>query len=44
MLVAVLEAVRSTGTALLVATHQPEPLLPVADAHLVLGTGRVRLR
>jgi len=43
-LVAVLEAVRSTGTALLVATHQPEPLLPVADAHLVLGTGRVRLR
>jgi ABC-type multidrug transport system ATPase subunit len=42
-LVAVLEAVRATGTALLVATHQPDPLLPVADAHLVLGEGRVAL-
>ena len=43
-LVAVLEAVRAAGTALLVATHQPDALLPVADARLVLGEGRVRLR
>jgi len=43
-LVAVLEAVRARGTALLVATHQPDPLLPVADARLVLGEGRVALR
>lgn len=43
-LVAVLEALRGRGTALLVATHQPDPLLPVADAHLVLGGGQVALR
>jgi ABC-type multidrug transport system ATPase subunit len=43
-LVAVLGTVRAGGTALLVATHQPDPLLPVADAHLVLGEGRVQLR
>lgn len=43
-LVAVLATVRARETALLVATHQPEPLLPVADAHLVLGAGRVVLR
>jgi ABC-type multidrug transport system ATPase subunit len=43
-LVIVLEAMRTAGTALLVATHQPDPLLLVADAHLVLGQGRVRLR
>ena len=43
-LVVVLDAVRAAGTAVLVATHQPDPLLPVADAHLVLGEGRVALR
>jgi ABC-type multidrug transport system ATPase subunit len=43
-LVVVLDAVRAGGTALLVATHQPDPLLPVADARLQLGAGRVRLR
>jgi ABC-type multidrug transport system ATPase subunit len=43
-LVVVLAAVRSLGTAVLVATHQPDPLLPVADAQLVLGEGRVALR
>jgi ABC-type molybdenum transport system ATPase subunit/photorepair protein PhrA len=41
-LVRVLDALRSRGTALLVATHQPEPLLDRADARLAIAGGRVR--
>lgn len=43
-LVDVLEAVRSAGAALLVATHQPDVLLPAADARLTIADGRVTLR
>jgi energy-coupling factor transporter ATP-binding protein EcfA2 len=42
-LVGVLDAVRSGGAAVLVATHQPEPLLAAADARLVVRDGRVVL-
>jgi len=42
-LVGVLEAVRAGGAAVLVATHQPEPLLAAADARLVVRDGRVLL-
>jgi ABC-type multidrug transport system ATPase subunit len=42
-LVDVLRSVRDGGAAVLVATHQPEPLLAAADARLVIGDGRVRL-
>lgn len=41
-LVGVLAAVRSAGAAVLVATHQPAVLLPVADAHLRVQDGRVQ--
>jgi ABC-type multidrug transport system ATPase subunit len=41
-LVRVLEVLRGRGTALLVASHQPEPLLDAADAQLVIRDGRVR--
>ena len=37
----VLQALRETGCAVLVATHQPEALLPSADAHLQLIGGRL---
>ena len=40
-LVAVLHALRARGTALLVASHQPDALLTGADAHLVVAGGRV---
>ncbi|WP_139206199.1 ATP-binding cassette domain-containing protein [Blastococcus sp. DSM 46786] len=40
-LAAVLDAVRADGVALLVATHQPGVLLPLADAHLSIADGRV---
>jgi ABC-type multidrug transport system ATPase subunit len=40
-LVGVLAAVRADGAAVLVATHQPQPLLAAADAHLVIRDGRV---
>lgn len=40
-LVDVLAAVRGAGAAVLVATHQPAVLLPVADAHLRVANGRV---
>ena len=40
-LVRVLAALRGGGTALLVATHQPESLLASADARLVIGAGVV---
>jgi ABC-type multidrug transport system ATPase subunit len=42
-LVAVLDAVRCEGGAVLVATHQPEPLLAAADARLAIRDGRVVL-
>jgi ABC-type multidrug transport system ATPase subunit len=42
-LVGVLDVVRSGGAAVLVATHQPEPLLAAADARLVVRDGRVVL-
>lgn len=41
VLVAVLGHLRSAGSAVLVATHQPDALLPVADAHLRLAAGRL---
>lgn len=41
LLVAVLGHLRSAGCAVLVATHQPDALLPVADAHLRLSQGRL---
>jgi ABC-type multidrug transport system ATPase subunit len=41
LLVTVLGHLRSAGTAVLVATHQPAALLPVADAHLRLADGRL---
>lgn len=41
VLVAVLGHLRSAGSAVLVATHQPDALLPVADAHLRLSRGRL---
>jgi ABC-type multidrug transport system ATPase subunit len=40
----VLEVLRGDGVALLVATHQPGSLAAAADAHLVIGRGRVTLR
>jgi ABC-type multidrug transport system ATPase subunit len=40
----VLEVLRADGVAVLVATHQPQPLEPVADARLVIVQGRVTLR
>jgi ABC-type multidrug transport system ATPase subunit len=43
-LVCALDAVRSDGTAVLVATHQPESLAAAADAHLAIAHGRVTLR
>jgi ABC-type multidrug transport system ATPase subunit len=43
-LVAVLTTVRAEGTALLVATHQPDALLTAADAHLGIADGAVGLR
>jgi ABC-type multidrug transport system ATPase subunit len=42
-LVEVLAAVRAGGAAVLVATHQPEPLLAAADARLAIRDGRVVL-
>ena len=41
VLVAVLGHLRSAGSAVLVATHQPGSLLPLADAHLRLSGGRL---
>lgn len=43
-LVAVLGAVRADGAAVLVATHQPDALLPGADGHLQIRDGRLALR
>jgi ABC-type multidrug transport system ATPase subunit len=43
-LAGVLEVLRAEGVALLVATHQPEELLGIADAHLSVAGGRVVLR
>lgn len=43
-LVSFLAEVRRSGGAVLVATHQPERLLPGADAHLCLEAGRLVLR
>lgn len=40
-LASVLDDLRSTGCSLLVATHQPETLLTLADAHLRVVDGRV---
>jgi len=42
-LVDVLDVVRAGGAAVLVATHQPEPLLAAADARLAIRDGRVVL-
>jgi ABC-type protease/lipase transport system fused ATPase/permease subunit len=42
-LVGVLEGVRASGSAVLVATHQPGPLLAAADARLTIRDGQVRL-
>ena len=41
VLVTVLGHLRSAGSAVLVATHQPGSLLPLADAHLQLSDGRL---
>ena len=41
ILLRVLEDLRDAGCAVLVATHQPDVLLPVADAHLRLLDGRL---
>ncbi|TAL23443.1 MAG: ATP-binding cassette domain-containing protein [Frankiales bacterium] len=43
LLVTVLGYLRSAGTAVLVATHQPAALLPLADAHLRLAGGRLEV-
>ena len=43
-LATVLAAVRVEGVALLVATHQPDVLLPLADAHLSVAAGQVSRR
>jgi ABC-type multidrug transport system ATPase subunit len=40
-LVGVLDGVRASGAAVLVATHQPEPLFAAADARLSIRDGRV---
>lgn len=41
LLVTVLGHLRSAGSAVLVATHQPGSLLPLADAHLRLSGGKL---
>lgn len=41
VLLAVLGQLRAAGSAVLVATHQPAGLLPLADAHLRLVDGRL---
>lgn len=41
ILLCVLQDLCGTGSAILVATHQPDALLPLADAHLQLIDGRL---